>query len=192
MTKYGIGQPVSRFEDPRLLRGRGRYQDDLTLPGQAYAVFLRSPHAHARIRAVDTAAAVAMPGVLAVFSGADVAADGLGTMAMRLQRKRPDGLPMFARPHPGLARDRVRYVGDPVAMVVAESVAQAKDAAELRRRRLRAVAVGHRHRRRGEAGGAASLGRVPGQRLEPVRSRRQGGRRRRLRPRPAHVSNAAM
>ena len=130
MTKYGIGQPVSRFEDPRLLRGRGRYQDDLTLPGQAYAVFLRSPHAHARIRAVDTAAAVAMPGVLAVYSGADVVADGLGTMAMRLQRKRPDGLPMFARPHPGLARDRVRYVGDPVAMVVAESVAQAKDAAE--------------------------------------------------------------
>jgi aerobic carbon-monoxide dehydrogenase large subunit len=130
MSKYGIGQPVSRFEDPRLLRGRGRYQDDLTLPGQAYAVFLRSPHAHARIRAVDTAAAVAMPGVLAVYSGADVVADGLGTMAMRLQRKRPDGLPMFARPHPGLARDRVRYVGDPVAMVVAESVAQAKDAAE--------------------------------------------------------------
>ena len=130
MTKYGIGQPVSRFEDPRLLRGRGRYQDDLTLPGQAYAVFLRSPHAHARIRAVDTAAAVAMPGVLVVYSGADVVADGLGTMAMRLQRKRPDGLPMFARPHPGLARDRVRYVGDPVAMVVAESVAQAKDAAE--------------------------------------------------------------
>jgi aerobic carbon-monoxide dehydrogenase large subunit len=130
MSKYGIGQPVSRFEDPRLLRGRGRFQDDLTLPGQAYSVFLRSPHAHARIRVVDTAAAVAMPGVLAVYSGADVVADGLGTMAMRLQRKRPDGSPMFARPHPGLARDRVRYVGDPVAMVVAESVAQARDAAE--------------------------------------------------------------
>ena len=130
MSKYGIGQPVSRFEDPRLLRGSGRYQDDLNLPCQAYAVFLRSPHAHARVRAVDTAAAVAMPGVLAVYTGEDVAADGLGTMTMRLQRKRPDGSPMFARPHPGLARGRVRYVGDPVAMIVAESMAQAKDAAE--------------------------------------------------------------
>jgi carbon-monoxide dehydrogenase large subunit len=130
MTKYGIGQPVSRFEDPRLLRGNGRYQDDLNLPGQAHAVFLRSPHAHARIRAIDTAAAIALPGVLAVYTGADVARDGLGTMAMRLVRKRPDGSPMFARPHPGLVQDRVRHVGDPVAMIVAETVAAARDAAE--------------------------------------------------------------
>jgi carbon-monoxide dehydrogenase large subunit len=130
MTKYGIGQPVSRFEDPRLLRGQGRYQDDVNLPGQAYAVFLRSPHAHARIRAIDTTAAVA-PGVLAVYTGEDVARDGLGTMTMRLQRKRPDGSPMFARPHPGLVRDRVRHLGDPVAMIVAETVALAKDAADL-------------------------------------------------------------
>ncbi len=130
MAKYGIGQPVSRFEDPRLLRGRGRYQDDLNLPGQAYTVFLRSPHAHARLRAVDTSAGAALPGVLAIFTGEDVARDGLGTMAMRLQRKRPDGAPMFARPHPGLARGRVRHVGDPVAMIVAETLAQAKDAAE--------------------------------------------------------------
>jgi aerobic carbon-monoxide dehydrogenase large subunit len=131
MTKYGIGQPVSRFEDPRLLRGRGRYQDDMNLPGQAYAVFVRSPYAHARIGAVDTTAAAAMPGVLAVYTGEDVAKDGLGTMAMRLQRKRPDGSPMFQRPHPGLARGKVRHVGDPLAMVVAETTAQAKDAAEL-------------------------------------------------------------
>jgi carbon-monoxide dehydrogenase large subunit len=130
MTKYGIGQPVSRFEDPRLLRGNGRYQDDLNLPGQAHAVFLRSPHAHARIRSIDTAAAAAAPGVLAVYTGADVARDGLGTMAMRLVRKRPDGSPMFARPHPGLVQDRVRHVGDPVAMIVAETVAAARDAAE--------------------------------------------------------------
>jgi carbon-monoxide dehydrogenase large subunit len=131
MTKFGIGQPVSRFEDPRLLRGRGRYQDDVNLPGQAHAVFLRSPHAHARIRAIDTGAAAAAPGVLAVYTGEDVARDGLGTMSVRLPRKRPDGSPMFARPHPGLVRDRVRHVGDPVAMVVAESLAQAKDAADL-------------------------------------------------------------
>ncbi len=131
MTKYGIGQPVSRFEDPRLLRGRGRYQDDMNLPGQAYAVFLRSPHAHARIRAIDTAVASAAPGVLAIYTGEDVARDGLGTMSVRLQRKRPDGSPMFARPHPGLAREQVRHVGDPVAMIVAESLAQARDGADL-------------------------------------------------------------
>ena len=118
MTKYGIGQPVSRFEDPRLLRGRGRYQDDLSLPGQAYAVLVRSPFAHARLGAIDTRAATAAPGVLAVYTGADLAEDGLGTMAMRLQRKRPDGTPMFARPHPGLAQGRVRYVGDPVVAIV--------------------------------------------------------------------------
>jgi aerobic carbon-monoxide dehydrogenase large subunit len=131
MSKYGIGQPVSRFEDPRLLRGQGRYQDDVNLPGQAYAEFLRSPHAHARLGVIDTAAAIGAPGVLAVFTGEDVARDGLGTMSIRLQRKRPDGSPMFARPHPGLALERVRHVGDPVAMVVAESLAQAKDAADL-------------------------------------------------------------
>jgi aerobic carbon-monoxide dehydrogenase large subunit len=131
MTKYGIGQPVSRFEDPRLLRGQGRYQDDMNLPGQGYAVFLRSPHAHARIGSVDTGAAAAAPGVLAVFTGEDVARDGLGTMSIRLQRKRPDGSPMFARPHPGLARERVRHVGDPVAMIVAETLSQAKDASDL-------------------------------------------------------------
>ena len=130
MSKYGIGQPVARFEDPRLLRGRGHFQDDQNLAGQVYVVFVRSPHAHARLGAIDTAAAVSLPGVLAVFTGEEVAADGLGTMAMRLQRKRPDGSPMFQRPHPGLARGKVRHVGDPVAMVVAESVAEAKDAAE--------------------------------------------------------------
>ncbi len=137
---------------PAAVARRGRYQDDLTLPGQAYAVFLRSPHAHARIRAVDTAAAEAMPGVLAVYTGADLAADGLGTMAMRLQRKRPDGSPMFARRIPALARDRVRYVGDPVAMVVAESAGAGEGRGRVRRRRLRAAAVGHRHRRGGKPG----------------------------------------
>jgi len=131
MTKYGIGQPVSRFEDPRLLRGQGRYQDDVNLPGQAYAVFLRSPHAHARVKKIDTSAADAAPGVFAVYTGEDVAKDGLGTMTIRLQRKRPDGSPMFARPHPVLVRERVRHVGDPVAMIVAESPAQARDAVDL-------------------------------------------------------------
>jgi carbon-monoxide dehydrogenase large subunit len=130
MDKFGIGQAVSRFEDPRLLRGEGRYINDVTLPGQAYAVFLRSPHAHARIRKVDAAPAIAAPGVLAVFTGEDVARDGLGTIPTLLQRKRPDGSPMFAPPHPGLARGRARFVGDPVAMIVAQTLDQARDAAE--------------------------------------------------------------
>jgi aerobic carbon-monoxide dehydrogenase large subunit len=131
MDKYGIGQSLSRFEDPRLLRGAGRFVNDVSLPRQAYATFLRSPHAHAAIRAIDTTAAKAAPGVLGVFTEADVAAEKLGTTRLALPRKRADGSPAFARPHPGLARGSVRYVGDPVAMVVAETLAEAKDAAEL-------------------------------------------------------------
>lgn len=131
MTKFGIGQPVTRFEDPRLLRGQGRYVNDVDIPGQAHAVILRSPHAHARIVAVDAGAARALPGVLAVLTEAELAEDALGTMTVNIPRKRPDGSPMFYSPHPGLARGHVHYVGDPVAMVVAETQAVARDAAEL-------------------------------------------------------------
>jgi carbon-monoxide dehydrogenase large subunit len=131
MAKFGIGQPVTRFEDRRLLRGGGRYNGDVNLPGQTHAVIVRSVHAHARIAGIDASAALKAPGVVAVFTGADVARDGLGTMRMTLKRKRPDGSPMFASPHRGLTADRVRYVGDPVAMVIAETLAQAEDAAEL-------------------------------------------------------------
>jgi carbon-monoxide dehydrogenase large subunit len=129
MGQFGIGQAIKRVEDVRLLRGRGRYLDDVNVPGQAHVVIVRSPHAHARLRAIDTSVALRAPGVLAVFTGADV--EGLGTMTMTLKRKRPDGSPMFARPHRGLTRERVRYVGDPIALVVAETRAQAEDAAEL-------------------------------------------------------------
>jgi carbon-monoxide dehydrogenase large subunit len=131
MNKYGIGQPVQRFEDPRLLRGEGRYLGDIDIPGQAYAVVLRSPHAHARITGIDTAAARAAPGVLAVYTGADYAADGLGGPKATMARKRPDGAPMFAPQRPAMCVDRVRYVGDPVALIVARSLVEAKDAAEL-------------------------------------------------------------
>jgi carbon-monoxide dehydrogenase large subunit len=131
MGEFGIGQAVTRFEDPRLMRGEGNYINDVNLPNQAYAYLLRSPHAHARIVSIDTKAAAAAPGVVAVFTGADLARDKLGTMAMTLKRKRPDGSPMFARPHEGLSRDRVRYVGDPVALIVAETAAGARDAADL-------------------------------------------------------------
>src|SRR3990170_2366980 len=131
MGQFGIGQAIKRFEDVRLVRGEGRYHHDINLPGQAHAVVVRSMHAHARIRGIDPSAALKAPGVLAVFTGADLARDGLGTMRMTLKRKRPDGSPMFAPPHKGLVQDRVRYVGDPIAFVVAETQAQAEDAAEL-------------------------------------------------------------
>src|SRR5580704_12947297 len=131
MGQFGIGQPVRRFEDKRLLCGNGRFQHDVVLPGEAYAVVLRSPHAHAAIRALDLSAGQAAPGVLAIYTGDDLAAAGLGTMGVPFRRQRPDGTPMFWRAHLGLAQGRVRYVGEPVAFVVAESLAQAKDAAEL-------------------------------------------------------------
>ena len=131
MSKYGIGQPVLRFEDPRLLRGQGRFVNDVNLHGQAHAVFVRSPHAHAKIRSIDVEVAKKAPGVAAVLTGHDVLADGLGMPKANMPRKRPDGKPMFAPQRPALVVDRVRYVGDPVVMVVADTLAEAKDAAEL-------------------------------------------------------------
>ncbi|MCC6213019.1 MAG: xanthine dehydrogenase family protein molybdopterin-binding subunit [Burkholderiales bacterium] len=129
-TLFGIGQPVTRFEDPRLLRGDGRYINDLVLPGMAHIAYVRSPHARARIAGVDAAAALALPGVLGVFTVEDLERDGLGTTAPTLKRSRADGQPMFWRAHPGLAKGFARYVGDPVAIVAAETQALAKDAAE--------------------------------------------------------------
>lgn len=129
MGQFAIGQAVPRTEDPRLLRGNGQYVDDVNLPGQAYGYVLRSPHAHARLVSIDIAAAAAAPGVLGVYTGADLA--DLGKTVCRLPFKRPDGSPLYQAPHPGLVTDRVRHVGDYVAFVVAETIAQAKDAAEL-------------------------------------------------------------
>ena len=130
MEKFGIGQGVTREEDPRLLKGRGLFVNDVNLPDQSYAVVLRSPHAHAEIRSIDTSAAAALPGVLAVYTGEDVAADNLGVPGMPAKWLRPDGEPMKYRPQPPLALGRVRYVGDPVALIVADTLAQAHDAAE--------------------------------------------------------------
>jgi carbon-monoxide dehydrogenase large subunit len=131
MGKFGIGQSVRREEDPRLLKGRGLYVNDVNLPGQAYAYILRSPYAHADLKSVEAGAAKSAPGVLAVFLGEDVAADGLGFPGLPAKWKRPDGEPMKYRPQPPLAIGRVRHVGDPIAMVVAETLHQARDAAEL-------------------------------------------------------------
>jgi carbon-monoxide dehydrogenase large subunit len=128
--KYAIGQPVSRKEDPTLLRGRGRYSDDLNLPGQAYAVMVRSRFAHGVIRAIDTAAARSMPGVLALYTGADLLAAGLGLMPSGMSFKNRDGSDMPKPSQPPLTTDKVRFVGDPFAYVVAMTPKQAKDAAE--------------------------------------------------------------
>ncbi len=130
MTKFGIAQPVRRVEDPRLLRGGGSYTDDITLPGTVHGVVLRSPHAAARITALDTAAARALPGVLAVYTSADLTADGIGPLPCAAQVKNRDGSPQAAPPHPVLAEGAVRHVGDPVAFIVAETGTQARDAAE--------------------------------------------------------------
>src|SRR2546427_4289195 len=131
VEKFAVGQSVRRLEDPRLLRGFGRYSDDVSLAHQAYAVVVRSPHAHAAIRSVDTSVARKASGVLVVLTGADLAADGLGDLPTDKTRKRRDGSPAFATPRPALVRDRVRHVGDPVAFVVAETPEQAVAAAEL-------------------------------------------------------------
>ena len=128
LMKFGIGQPVLRTEDPTLVRGEGRYTDDINRPGQAYAVMVRSRDAHGVIRGIDTAAAKAMPGVLAVLTAADLSA--YGGLKCNLPLKSRDGSPIRYTPRPALAGDKVRYVGDPVACVIAETVAQAKDAAE--------------------------------------------------------------
>src|SRR5713226_1593200 len=131
VQKFAIGQSVSRLEDPRLVQGLGRYSDDVSLPRQAYAAVVRSPHAHARIRALDVSAARPAPGVLAVLTGADLAADGLANLPTDAGRRRRDGASAFAPPRPALARERVRHVGDPVTLVVAETPAHAADAAAL-------------------------------------------------------------
>ena len=131
MGEFAIGQGVSRFEDPRLVRGGGKYIDDVVYPGMAYGVVLRSPHGHAKIISIDTSAAKAAPGVLAVITAADWKKAGLGELPSHGGLKRRDGSPMFKPSYPVLADDRVRWVGDPVAFVVAETQAQAADAAEL-------------------------------------------------------------
>ena len=132
--KFGIGQSAPRVEDWRLLRGEGRYTDDIDLPGQARAYVVRSPYAHARIVSIDTAEATGAPGVLGVFTAADLAADGVGCLPNLLagsQFTRPDASPVYTPLRPALAEEKVAFVGDPVAFVVAEDVSQARDAAEL-------------------------------------------------------------
>ena len=131
MAKFGIGQAVRRVEDQRFLTGAGRYIEDINLPGQAYGVPVLSPHAHARIKRIDVAKAKAAPGVLGVLTGADAAADKLGSFTAHLMPEdvgAPKGHRTF---QPVLVAERARFAGDRVAFVVAETLAQARDAAEL-------------------------------------------------------------
>jgi len=128
LTKFGVGQPVRRSEDPKLVKGEGSYTDDVNRPGQAYAAMVRSREAHGIIRSIDIDAAKSMPGVLAVLTAADL--KDYGGFKCTMPLKSHDGSPIRYVPRPALAADKVRFVGDPVACVIAETVAQAKDAAE--------------------------------------------------------------
>jgi aerobic carbon-monoxide dehydrogenase large subunit len=138
VAPQGIGKPVRRREDARLLTGAGRFADDVNLPGQAYACLVRSPHAHARIASIDVARAEGAPGVLAVLSGSDADKDGLEPIPHRpvpanpheVPLKSRDGAPFFIAPHPVLAVAKVHYFGEPVAVVIADALPQAMDAAE--------------------------------------------------------------
>lgn len=130
MAKFGIGQAVARVEDARLLTGGGRYTADISIDGQAYGQVVRSPHAHARILAIDVGAALDMPGVLAIYTAADLRSAGLGSIKCLAPATQPDGSRQPLPPHPVLAEGKVRHVGDPVAFVVAEAPDAARDAAE--------------------------------------------------------------
>ena len=131
MTKFGLAQSVRRVEDPRLLIGNGRYTDDIVLPGMLHGIVLRSPHAAAKLGAIDTTAAASVEGVKAIYTAADLIADGIGPMPCAAPVQNRDGTDMVNPPHPALVGDAVRYVGDPVAFVVAKTAAAARDAAEL-------------------------------------------------------------
>ncbi|MET4701595.1 carbon-monoxide dehydrogenase large subunit [Constrictibacter sp. MBR-5] len=131
IEKFGIGQPVRRKEDVRFVTGRGRFTDDVNIDGQAYGYVVRSPHAHAVIRSIDTADAAAMPGVVAVLTGQDAAADGIPKLPCQVDVPGAGGAKMFNPGREILQTERVRFVGDPVAFVVAETYEQARDAAEM-------------------------------------------------------------
>ena len=130
MSGTGVGAAVRRKEDLRFITGRGQYVDDINRPGQAHAWFLRSPHAHAAIKTIDTSAAAGMPGVLAILTGEDLAQDSVGGLICGWMVHSKDGSPMNAGAHPALAQGKVRYVGDHVAVVIAETLGEARDAAE--------------------------------------------------------------
>src|SRR3954469_15138228 len=130
LDRYAIGQPVPRSEDPVLVSGKGRFTDDIDLPGQAYCAIVRSHYAHGIIRGIDIAAARGMPGVLGVYTAAGLESAGVGPLPPRQVMNNRDGTPMLSPVRYALATGKVRYVGDPIPAVVAEPAARARDAAE--------------------------------------------------------------
>src|SRR5689334_5866995 len=130
LQKYGVGQPVRRKEDDTLVRGKGKYTDDFSLPGQAYAWIVRSSHAHGIIKGIDAKAARTMPGVLGVWTGADLAAANYAPFTSGRPLKSRDGSPLLQANRPALATAKLRFVGDPIAVVVADTLAQGRDAGE--------------------------------------------------------------
>src|SRR3981081_1735211 len=130
MNATGIGAAVRRKEDFRFVTGKGQFTDDIDRPDQAHIHFLRSPHAHAKIRKIDTKPALALPGVLAVLTGAELAADKIGNLICGWMIHSKDGSPMKMAPHPAIAHGKANFVGDPVAVIIAATLAQAMDAAE--------------------------------------------------------------
>src|SRR5690242_14693991 len=130
MSATGIGAAVRRKEDLRFITGKGQYTDDVVRPGEARAAFVRSPHAHAKIKRIDVSAAKSMPGVIAVLTGAELANDKIGNLICGWMIHSKDGSPMKMAPHSALASGKVCHVGDPLAVVIAETLAQARDAAE--------------------------------------------------------------
>ena len=126
----GVGARVARKEDKRFITGAGRYVDDMVVPGMKHAAFVRSPHAHAQIQKIDVAKAQAMPGVIGVLTGNELKADGIGNLICGWMIKSKDGTPMKMGAYPALAKETVRYVGQPYAVVVARTQGEARDAAE--------------------------------------------------------------
>ncbi len=183
--KFGIGQPVTRVEDPRFLTGRGSYVDDITFPHQAYGFVLRSPHAHARIRSVDAAAAKDAPGVVLVLTGQDAVNEKLGGLQTMGMPEDMGGPKAHRTVQPVLAHDEVRYVGQPVAFVVAETLSQAKDAAELIEVDYEPLPAVTSIAQAKADGAAGRVDRGAGQRDLHAADGRQGQDRRRLRQRRA-------
>ena len=131
MTKFGLAQSIRRVEDPRLLKGNGRYTDDIVLPGMLHGIVVRSPHAAAKLGAINTTAAASVAGVKAIYTAADLSADGIGPLPCAAPVQNRDGSDMANPPHLALAESAVRHVGDPIAFIVADTAAAARDAAEL-------------------------------------------------------------
>ncbi len=187
-----IGKPVVRKEDERLITGRGRFTDDFSLAGEVHAVMVRSPHPHARILGVETARAAAMPGVIGVLTGADCVADGLGPIPhdplpktrYDMKLTAPGGGAPFIGPHLLLPTDRARHVGEAVAMVVAETMVQALDAAEAVEVHYQVLRGVFHSEDAMQARCAGGVGRGSRQHPDRHHVRRSGGNRPGLRPAP--------